>query len=90
MILKSYLVEDNLEIIKNSLALFYGENRGQIYEIKKKITNENKPNKILKYNQDEILGNQDNFYNEIKNVSLFDDKKIFFIDNLNDKNLNII
>lgn len=90
MILKSYLVEDNLEIIKGSLALFYGENRGQIYEIKKQITNKNKPNKILKYNQDEILGNQDNFYNEIKNVSLFDDKKIFFIDNVNDKILNII
>ena len=71
MILKSYLVEDNLEIIQGSLALFYGENRGQIYEIKKQITNKNKPNKILKYNQDEILGNQDNFYNEIKNVSLF-------------------
>ena len=90
MILKSYLVEDNLEIIKNSLALFYGENRVQIYEIKKKITKKNKTNKILKYNQDEILGNQDNFYNEIKNVSLFDDKKIFFIDNVNDKILNII
>ena len=90
MILKSYLVEDNLEIIQGSLALFYGENRGQIYEIKKQITNKNKPNKILKYNQDEILGNQDNFYNEIKNVSLFDDKKIIFIDNLNNKILNII
>ena len=90
MILKSYLVEDNLEIIQGSLALFYGENRGQIYEIKKQIANKNKPNKILKYNQDEILGNQDNFYNEIKNVSLFDDKKIFFIDNVNDKILNII
>ena len=90
MILKSYLVEENLQIIQNNMALFYGENKGQIYEIKKQITNINKPNKILKYNQDEILDNQDNFYNEIKNVSLFDNKKIFFIDNVSDKILNIV
>ncbi len=90
MILKSYLVEENLQIIQNNMALFYGENKGQIYEIKKQITNINKPNKILKYNQDEILDNLDNFYNEIKNVSLFDNKKIFFIDNVSDKILNIV
>ena len=57
MILKSYLVEENLKMIQNNMALFYGENKGQIYEIKKQITNINKPNKILKYNQDDFARN---------------------------------
>ena len=37
MIYKSYLVEENIEILKNNLVLIYGENLGLINDLKKKI-----------------------------------------------------
>ena len=45
---------------------------------------------ILKFNQDELLGNSNIFFKEIRNISLFDDKKIFFIDSVNDKIFKIV
>ena len=35
MIYKSYLVEENINILKNNLVLFYGENLGLISILKK-------------------------------------------------------
>ena len=40
MIHKSFLVEDNINLLKNNTALFYGENTGLINDFKKKITEE--------------------------------------------------
>ncbi len=37
MIYKSYLVEENIGLIKNNLTLFYGENFGLINDFKEKI-----------------------------------------------------
>ncbi len=90
MIYKSYIVEENLNILKNNFILFYGENLGLIQDFKENIK-DNFPNyKILKYNQDELLSNEEIFYNELKNKSLFDEKKIFFINHVSDKLLNLI
>ncbi len=90
MIYKSYIVEENLNILKNNFILFYGENLGLILDFKENIK-DNFPNyKILKYNQDELLSNEEIFYNELKNKSLFDEKKIFFINHVSDKLLNLI
>ena len=88
MIYKSYLVEENFDLLKNNLALFYGENRGLISEFKKKITTENKGS-IIKLSQNEILSNENLLFNEMNNISLFDEIKIFFIDEVNDKILKI-
>ena len=92
MIHKSYLVEENVEILKSNLVLFYGENLGLINDFKIKISKKNKKNKILKFNQDEILKNEKIFFKEINNKSLFESesKKIFFIDYVNDKFIKII
>ena len=92
MIHKSYLVEENLEILKSNLVLFYGENLGLINDFKIKISKRNQKNKILKFNQDEILKNENIFFKEFDNKSLFEseNKKIFFIDNVNDKFVKII
>ena len=59
MIYKSYLVEDNLELLKNNLVLFYGENLGLLAEIKEKLKQKYK-NQIIKFNQEEILNNPNN------------------------------
>ena len=39
MIYKSYIVEDNINILKNNFTLFYGENLGLIDDLKKKLLN---------------------------------------------------
>ena len=90
MIYKSYLIEENINILKNNCVLFYGENFGLIEDFKKKITLDNNKNKILRYSQDDIIRDEEGFFNEIKNVSLFEEIKIFFINDVNDKILKII
>ena len=89
MIFKSLLVEENIEILKNNLVLIYGENLGLINDLKKKILEKRPESKILKFNQDEILKKENVFFDEIMNKSLFEHKKIFFIDNVNDKFLKL-
>lgn len=85
---KSYLIEENIELLKNHIALFYGENLGLINFFKKKITEKHK--KILRFTQEDVLKDHSRIFNEIKNISLFDDKKIIFISNVNDKLLDVI
>ncbi len=90
MIYKSYLVEENTEILKNNLILIYGENLGLINDLKIKILEKKQKCKILKFNQEEILKKENIFFEELNNKSLFEDKKVFFIDNVNDKFLKIV
>ena len=91
MLIKSYLLEKNLDIIENiNLVLFYGENFGLKNEFKKKIRNVNKDFKIVTFFQEEILNNNESFFNELNNISLFENKKIYFIEFTNDKILETI
>tara|TARA_Y100000816_G_scaffold291891_1_gene284833 strand:- start:1639 stop:2625 length:987 start_codon:yes stop_codon:yes gene_type:complete len=85
MIYKSFLVENNINVLKNKLILFYGENLGLINEFKKKIIDQNKHTHILRFTQEEILKNEDNFLSELYNTSLFKNQKIFFVYDANDK-----
>ena len=77
MIYKSYLVEENFDIIKNNIVLFYGENIGLLNEFKNKIKSLNKSKEILVFSQSEILKNENNFFSSVTNTSLFEDKNIF-------------
>ncbi len=90
MIYKSYLVEENTDILRNKLVLIYGENLGLINDLKEKILEKKQKSKILKYNQDEILKNENYFFEELNNKSLFEEKKVFFINSVNDKFLKIV
>ena len=90
MIYKSYLLEQNIELIKNNIFLFYGENDGLKNEFKKKIRLKKTKKEILVLNQDEILKNQNSFINEISNQSLFGEQRIFFINQVNDKFYDIL
>ena len=85
MIYKSYVVEDNIKILKNNLALFYGENLGLLNDFKDKIVNENSTNTIIKFNQEDIIKNEKIVFNQLSNKSLFDENKIFFISEATDK-----
>ena len=57
MLYKSYQVEENTSILKNKIALIYGENLGLIDDIKDNIIKKNKNNEILKFSENQILTN---------------------------------
>jgi len=90
MISKSYLLENNIDQIDKNLILFYGENLGLKNDFKKKIKSNNKKIKIINFTQEEILKNENSFFSEILNISLFEEEKIFFINYANDKIMPII
>ena len=91
MIYKSYILEENIKSVENlKIILFYGENEGLKKEFKEKIKVQNKNQEILNLFQDEVIKNENILVNEINNKSLFNEKKIIFINEVNDKILNII
>ena len=90
MIYKSYVIENNINLLKSNLSLFYGENLGLIDDFKTQIKENNKKNNIINYQQDDILKNKENFYNNVFNISLFEEQKFFFINQATDKILEII
>ena len=90
MIYKSYILEQNVNSIKEKIALFYGVNLGLKNDLKAKIIENNKNSEILRFSQDQLLKDKALLENEIKNISLFEKNKIFFIENVNDKILELI
>ena len=89
MIIKSYLLEQNIKKLLSGHFLFYGLNLGLKNDFKEKIKNLNEKNEILIFNQDEIIKNNKKFISEIRNISLFQKEKVFIIDQINDKFLEI-
>jgi DNA polymerase-3 subunit delta len=91
MIFKSYILEKNFNYFDNyKIFLFYGENQGLKKEFKEKLRIQNKNQEILNLFQDEIIKNKNILVNEVSNKSLFNEKKIIFINQVNDKILDII
>ncbi|MDC0385145.1 hypothetical protein OAM06_00405 [Pelagibacteraceae bacterium] len=84
MIYKSYLIEQNF-LINENLTLFYGENLGLKNFFQKTIKEHNKDNEIIIYNQEDILKDENQIYNEILNRSLFNVKKVFLVNGVSDK-----
>ncbi len=84
MIIKSYDLK-KLDLNKNNIILFYGQNSGakeeEISNILK-IKNKLKPHY---YEEKEIIENSNNFYNEIVSNSLFEEEKIFVVKRATDK-----
>jgi DNA polymerase III subunit delta len=90
MILKSYSVEQNIEILKNYKAtLIYGENSGIKDDIKEEIKKRNKKSEILTFFESDILKDT-LLYDQIANQSLFTQEKVIFIQNSSDKILEQI
>ena len=91
MIFKSYILEQNIQSVDNhKIFLFYGENEGLKKEFKEKLRTQNKNQEILNLFQDEIIKNKNVLINEVSNKSLFNEKKIIFINQVNDKILDIL
>ena len=90
MIYKSYLLEQNFKGADKNLFLFYGENEGLKNEFKHLIKQINLKSEVITFSQEEVLNNEDKFFNELNNISLFEKEKIFIIDLATDKILSVI
>ena len=89
MIVKSF--ELNKINIKNfKFYLFYGENEGHKNESIKNIFKTNNLQNIYRYEEKEIIDNNENFFNSITTKSFFEDEKLIIISRISDKIKNTI
>ena len=89
MIIKSY-EEKKIDLEKQKMHLLYGENQGHIDDLIQKIFKVNFNENIFKYDEQEILKNENIIFNIIKTKSFFDDKKLIIINRTTDKIFKII
>ena len=91
MILKSYIVEKNIDVLKDYQAtLVYGQNSGLKDDIKQALKEKNRSSEIISFFGEEIIKNKNIIYENIVNESLFNEKKIIFIQEASDKIYNEI
>ena len=95
MISKSYEIERKIpDLSKHNLLLLYGENIGLKKDIRSKIkidlNKKEQDIEILSFYENEIIDNEDDFYNSIYSGSLFSNKKMITINNGSDKILKLI
>ena len=89
MIIKFFELQKNKKT-KTSLNLVYGNNQGQKNQIIKDYFLDDFEGNVLKYEEDYVINNSNNFISNLLNQSLFDQKKILVINRVSDKILNII
>ncbi len=87
MILKFY--ELNKLSLNHQFILFHGKNSGLKVEEIQKIKNKFQK-KIINYDEKQIIENEDNFFENVLNKSLFDESQIIVINKASDKILKII
>ena len=93
MILKSYEIQKNKSnLSKYNFFLLYGENFGLKKDIKEyieiEIKKKDKHIEISSLYENDILNNEENFFNSIFSGSLFSEKKIIIIHESTDKIIN--
>ena len=89
MIIKNYEI-DKINLVNNKLILFYGKNEGLKKEIISKVTSKKKNIEIQKFDENEILKNQELFIEEMLSGSLFNNEKLVIINQATDKILKTI
>ena len=91
MILKNYILEKNINLLDNyNMSLLYGENIGFKNDIKIKIKKNTSNCEFINLFENEIIKNESILYNFINNTSLFDPKKVVFINEVTDKFFKIL
>ena len=90
MIFKSYILDQNIELLKNKIFLFYGENQGLKTEFKKNLKRKNKTKEIINLFQDDIVKDKNILIKEVNNKSLFQKEKVIFVNQANDKIFDIL
>ena len=89
MIIKSFELE-KLKSLNFNIHLIYGSNEGLKLDIIKNYHLKNFEGEILKYDEQEILINKDEFLSSLLNQSLFDDNKIIIVSRATDKLTDVV
>ena len=89
MILKSF-EERKINLTNQKIHLLYGENQGQINDFIKNIFNRNFKDEIFRYDEVEIIKNENLVYEKLQTKSFFDEKKLIIINRSTDKIKNLI
>jgi DNA polymerase III subunit delta len=84
MIVKSFELS-KLKINNYNFFLFYGDNEGLKEEIIKNFFEKTYLNKIQRYEEKEILSNENDFFNSILTKSFFDNERLIIINRATDK-----
>ena len=87
MNLKNYDI-NKVNFKKNKIILIYGKNEGLKNNYKKKLIENH--NNILNYDQNDILDNENIFFENLLSKSLFETEKIIVVKRANDKLVKII
>jgi len=74
-----------IDLNKNQYILFYGVNEGAKADEISSLVSKNKDKTISRYEEKEILENNQNIYDDILSKSLFDNQKIIIINRASDK-----
>ncbi len=90
MIIKSYIAEQNKDYLTYKSVLFYGPNLGLKNDFKKNIKSQFSDRELYEYYQNDVIKNEESFFLDFLNISLFEKKKIFIISQCNEKILNFV
>ena len=88
MIVKSFEL-DKIKL-QTKLFLFYGENQGHKSEIIKNKFQIKYKESTYHYDENEILSNKENFFNNILSKSFFEDEKLIIVSRVTDKIFDIV
>ena len=89
MILKSFEIEKNIKNVLNyKFILIYGENIGLKEDLKNKIIKLDGKSEIINLYQEDLTNNKDIILDEVKNISLFTQKKIIIVNQVTEKILS--
>jgi len=89
MIVKSFYLNDRIKK-NNNVFLFYGENEGHKEDVINNFFLKDFKGETIKYDENQILENKNDFFEVCLNESLFDDKKIIIISRVTSKLFEII
>jgi len=89
MIKKAFEI-NKINLKKYNLYLFYGENEGYKNEIIKNKFEKFYPNKIYRYDENEILEKKNEFFDSILTKSFFENDKLIIISRATDKIRDIV
>ena len=89
MIIKSFELE-KLASLNFSIHLLYGNNEGIKQDILNNIYTKNFKGEVLKYDEQDILNNKDEFISSLLNKSLFETEKLIIISRGTDKLTTIV
>ena len=88
MIIKSYEIE-KIKLTNSNIHLIYGNNEGIKEDIINEIYLKKFDGDLLKYEEQEILNQKDEFVSGLFTKSLFENKKLIIISRVTDKFIDI-